>query len=81
MAMAKLIHMLMCNVSRRYRARHCHHVDELPMRIQRRLLASIQEEDPRTWNSAEDMMHDLLQEIDEEEQQEKTSFRKVASFA
>ena len=80
--MAKLIHKFMCNVSRSYRAKHCHHVDELPMRIQRRLLASIQEEDPRTWNNVDDFMRDLLQEIDEEEKAEQSSdYRKVAVFA
>ena len=80
--MAKLLHMLMCNVSRRYRAAHCQHVDELPMRIQRKLLASIEEEDPRSWNSVEDFMRDLEHEIDEEEAAERASdFRKVAVFA
>ena len=79
--MAKLFHMIMCNVSRRYRATHCHHVDELPRRIQCRLRESIKEEDPRTWDSAEDMMRDLMKKIAEEEREGNTSFRKVASFA
>ena len=52
------------------------------MRIQRKLLASIEEEDPRSWNSVEDFMRDLEREIDEEEAAERTSdFRKVAVFA
>ena len=80
--MAKLIHSFLCNVSRRYRRAHCHHVDELPMRIQRKLLASIEEEDPRSWSSVEDFMRDLEREIDEEEAAERASdFRKVAVFA
>ena len=65
--MSKLLHMLMCNVSRRYRATHCQHVDELPMRIQRKLLASIEEEDPRSWNTVENFMRDLEREVDEED--------------
>ena len=52
------------------------------MRIQRKLLASIEEEDPRSWNSVEDFMRDLEREIDEEEAAERASdFRKVAVFA
>ena len=80
--MPRMIHNLLCNVSRRYRVKHCQHVDELPMRIQRKLLASGQEMDPRSWNSVEDFMRDLNQEIDEEEAAEGSSeFRKVAVFA
>ena len=80
--MAKLLHMLMCNVSRRYRAAHCQHVDELPMRIQRKLLASIEEEDPRSWDSVEAMFADLDRALDEEEAAERENdYRKVAVFA
>ena len=80
--MAKLIHDFLCNVSRRYRRAHCHHVDELPMRIQRKLLASIEEEDPRSWDSVEAMFADLDRELDEEEAAERErDYRKVAVFA
>jgi len=57
--MARLIHTILCNVSRRYRSTHCQNVDELPVRIQRRLLKSCQETDPRSWSDARQMMNDL----------------------
>ena len=80
--MPRMIHNLLCNVSRRYRVKHCQHVDELPMRIQRKLLASCQEEDPRTWDSVEAMFADLDRELDEEERAERENdYRKVAVFA
>lgn len=80
--MPRMIHNLLCNVSRRYRAAHCQHVDELPRRIQRRLLKECEEMDPRSWSSVEDMMRDLEAECAAEESEETTHpFRKVASFA
>lgn len=80
--MPKMLHSLLCNVSSRYRATHCRHLDELPARFQRRILASIQEEDHRSWDNVDDFMRDLLQEIDEEEKAEQSSdYRKVAVFA
>ena len=80
--MPRMIHSLLCNVSRRYRVSHCQHIDELPKRIQRRIFAECEEMDPRSWNSTEEMMHDLLAEIDEEEREEqKEKYRKVAVFA
>lgn len=79
--MAKLIHTILCNVSRRYRARHCRHVDELPRRIQRKLLASCQETDPRSWRSAREMFADLDRELDDEAPANVPDYRKVAVFA
>ena len=52
------------------------------MRIQRKLLASIEEEDPRSWDSVEAMFADLDRELDEEEAAEREhDYRKVAVFA
>ena len=80
--MPKLLHRVLCNVSRRYRVAHCQHVDELPRRIQRKLLESCREVDPRMWDTPEEMFADLDRELDEEEQREsKEKFRKVAVFA
>ena len=80
--MPRMIHSLLCNVSRRYRVSHCQHIDELPKRIQRRIFAECEEMDPRSWNSTEEMMRDLLAEIDEEEREEqREKYRKVAVFA
>lgn len=79
--MPKLIHRMLCNVSQRYRASHCRHVDELPERIQRKLRESCREIDPRSWSNAEDYFRDLNAELDEEERQERESsgLRKVAA--
>jgi len=78
--MPKLIHRLLCNVSQRYRARHCRHVDELPERIQRKLRESCREMDPRSWNDAHQMMRDLLADIDAEDQETRpSSFGKAAA--
>lgn len=63
--MKKLFHNILCTVSRRYRAAHCQHVDELPPRMSRRLRDECRKMDPRTWNSARDMMDDLLRECRE----------------
>ena len=59
-------HYLMCTVSRKYRLTHVQHVDELPPWTQRRMRRECEEMDGRGWNSSEDMMRDLLQEIDAE---------------
>lgn len=80
--MPKLVHKFLCNVSSRYRVTHCQHVDELPKRIQRRIFAECAEMDPRSWPDSESFMRDLLAEIDEEEREEqKEKYRKVAVFA
>ena len=84
--MPKLLHRVLCNVSRRYRVAHCLHVDELPRRIQRKLLESCREVDPRMWDNVDDFFRDLDKECAEEEAAEAAekssrSFRKVASFA
>ena len=79
--MPRLIHNLLCNVSRRYRVTHCDSVDDLPPRYSRRLRESCRETEGRSWSNAHDMMRDLLAEIDAEERVEKASVRKAAMFA
>ena len=79
--MPKLMHRLLCNVSRRYRATHIHHVDELPLRIQRDLRNSCKEIDSRSWNNANDFMRDLVQECDAEDSKKSSFVRKAAMFA
>lgn len=54
--MPRMIHNLLCNVSRRYRAAHCRHVDELPRRVSRRLRDEcLSDIDPVGYGSAADM--------------------------
>ena len=80
--MARIIHNLLCTVSRRYRVTHCDSVDDLPPWYSRRLRENCREMDPRSWSSAEDMMRDLMAEIDEEDHDVKSSgLRKAAMFA
>lgn len=79
--MPKMLHNLLCNVSRRYRVTHCDSVDDLPPRYSRKLRESCREMDGRSWSNAHDMMRDLLAEIDGEERAEKASVRKAAMFA
>lgn len=79
--MPRMIHNLLCNVSRRYRVTHCDSVDDLPPRYRRRLRESCREMDGRSWDNADDFMRDLLAEIDAEERVEKASVRKAAMFA
>lgn len=79
--MPKLLHRLLCNVSRRYRVTHIHHVDELPLRIQRDLRNSCKEIDPRSWNNTNDFMRDLVQECDAEDSKKSSFVRKAAMFA
>ena len=75
--MHMLMHKLLCNVSRKYRATHVRHVDELPGRFQRRLKESCREVDPRSWDTAESFMHDLEAECASEDQHaEKISIRR-----
>ena len=80
--MARIIHNLLCTVSRRYRVTHCDSVDDLPPWYSRQLRENCREMDPRSWSSAEDMMRDLMSEIDEEERLGKSAgLRKAAMFA
>ena len=79
--MPRLIHKMLCNVSRRYRAAHVRHVDELPMRIQRKLHDGCRDVDPRCWNSAESFIRDLEQECEAEESSTAAQVRKAAMFA
>lgn len=79
--MPTLIHKVLCNVSRRYRAAHVRHIDELPKRIQRKLHDDCSDVDPRCWNSAESFIRDLEQECEAEEYDTKAPIRKAALFA
>lgn len=65
--MPKLIHNLLCAVSRRYRVTHCRHVDELPPRMSKRLREECRELDPRAWDNAENFMRDLIRECKEDD--------------
>lgn len=79
--MPRIIHNLLCNVSRRYRVTHCDSVDDLPPRYSRKLRESCREMDPRSWDNVDDFMRDLLAEIDAEDRVGKASVRKAAMFA
>ena len=80
--MARIIHNLLCTVSRRYRVTHCDSVDDLPPWCSRRLRENCREMDPRSWSNAADMMRDLMAEIDEEDRDVKSAgLRKAAMFA
>ena len=69
--MSRLMHNILCTLSRRYRMSHCRHVDELPPRMSRRLYKeSMADVDPRSWGSVEDFMRDLECECDAEEHPE-----------
>lgn len=65
--MPRMIHNLLCTVSRRYRAAHCRHVDELPPRMSRRLREECRELDPRSWDSVDDFMRDLVRDCEEDD--------------
>lgn len=58
--MSDIVKSFMCRVSRRYRAAHCNHVDELPESVQIRMREKCRELDPRTWSDAKTMISDLL---------------------
>ena len=81
--MAKIIHDILCTVSRRYRATHCDGVDDLPRWYSRKLREGCRELDGRGWRSAADMAHDLDAELDAEDAagREDAHYRKVAAFA
>ena len=64
--MPRMIHNLLCTVSRRYRVAHCRHVDELPPRMSRKLREECREMDPRSWDNVDDFMRDLLRECNDE---------------
>ena len=75
--MPRLLHNLFCRVSRKYRATHVRHVDELPPRMQRKLREECREMDPRSWDTAESFMRDLEEECASEDQHaEKISIRR-----
>ena len=78
--MPKMIHNLLCTISRRYRAAHCRHVDELPPRMSRRLREECRELDPRSWDSVDDFFADLERECEEEERAEAASRRSGAGL-
>ena len=89
-AMPRMIHNLLCTVSRRYRVKHCRHVDELPPRMSRRLYRECTEMDPRSWDSVDDFMRDLIRECEEDDRAEAAAeaerkahpgfFRRVAAI-
>ena len=82
--MPRMIHNLLCTVSRRYRVAHCQHVDELPPRMSRRLYKECTEMDPRSFATAEEMFDTLLKEYEEEDRATSKSvgrFGKAAVFA
>ena len=84
--MPRIIHNLLCTVSRSYRVTHCRHVDELPPRMSRRLRDECRELDPRSWATAKEMIADLMREYGEEDEAESASqsggsFGKAAVFA
>lgn len=84
--MPRIMHNLLCTISRRYRVAHCRHVDELPPRMSKRLRDECSELDPRSWETAKDMIEDLRREYEEEDRAETASrrgsaFGKAAVFA
>ena len=81
--MARIIHNILCTVSRRYRVAHCDSVDDLPPRYSRKLRESCRDVDARSWTSAKDMMRDVLAEIGAGDAVAKRSneIRKAAMFA
>lgn len=81
--MGRVIHNILCTISRRYRVTHCDSVDDLPPRYSRKLRESCREVDARSWTSAKDMMRDVLAEIDAEDAVAKrpNEIRKAAMFA
>lgn len=69
--MPKLIHDLLCTVSRRYRVAHCRHVDELPPRMSRRLREECMSDiDPTPYKSAAEMWAAMEREWEEEDRAE-----------
>lgn len=69
--MPKLIHNLLCAVSRRYRVTHCRHVDELPPRMSKRLREECMADiDPTPYKSAAEMWAAMEREWEEEDRAE-----------
>ena len=68
--MLRMIHNLLCTLSRRYRVAHCRHVDELPPRMSRRLREECRDIDPVGYKSAADMWAAMEREWDEEDRAE-----------
>ena len=71
--MPKILHNLLCTVSRRYRVAHCRHVDELPPRMSRRLREECREIDPRSWRTVDGFMRDLISDCEEDDRSEVAS--------
>lgn len=68
--MKRLMHNLLCTISRRYRLAHCRHVDELPPHISRRLREECREIDPRVAHSGAEMWQMLEEEWRKEDRAE-----------
>ncbi len=83
--MKRLMHNLLCTISRRYRLAHCRHVDELPPHISRRLREECREIDPHVAHSGAEMWQMLEEEWRREDEESKVStsrrFGKAAVFA
>lgn len=68
--MKRLMHNLLCTISRRYRLAHCRHVDELPPHISRRLREECREIDPCVAHSGAEMWQMLEEEWRKEDRAE-----------
>lgn len=79
--MPRMLHNLLCTVSRRYRLAHCRHVDELPPRMSRSLREDCRELCPRSYGSFAEMRADFEREWAEEDRAVATSgtVRKAAA--
>ena len=60
--MPRMLHNLLCTVSRRYRLAHCRHVDELPPRMSRSLREDCRELCPRSYGTFAEMRADFERE-------------------
>ena len=89
--MPRIIHNLLCTVSRRYRVTHCHHVDELPPRMSKRLYDECMSDiDPKSYASFDEMWSAMEREWEEEDRAESAAkaahddhpgfFRRVAAM-
>ena len=80
--MPRMIHNLLCTVSRRYRVAHCRHVDELPPRMSRRLYKECTESlSPKSYATFDEMLADMEREWAEEDRAAATvgTVRKAAA--
>lgn len=89
--MFRLIHNLLCTLSRRYRVAHCRHVDELPPRMSRRLYRECMEgiDRSKVYHDVHEMFADMEREWEEEDRAEAAAkaereahpgfFRKIAA--